>query len=310
MGAGTASFAVAGVAPDAADEEQVAINRDVPIARHGDGLPEAASRLETRRALEAGVSLIVDGEAREVTQGGGTVADVLAQAEVVLDAEDEVSHSLSAPVEPGMTIEVTTVDFDYLQEREVDEYETVEEPDSTMLRGQRRVVREGRNGERAATYRVHYRAGEEVDRELVADVELGERVDEVVRVGTAEPRPTTPPATTNGGGSSGGSAPAVSGGNPRAIGAELAAARGWGGNEFSCLDRLWTRESNWNPRAQNPSSGAYGIPQSLPASKMASAGADWRTNPATQITWGLNYIAGRYGTPCAAWAHSQRVGWY
>jgi len=181
-----------------------------------------------------------------------------------------------------------------------------------MLRGQRRVVTEGRDGERAATYRVHYRAGEEIERELVADVEVGERVDEVVRVGTATPRPTTPPPapTTAESDSSGSDAPQVSGGSPKAIGAELAAARGWGGNEFSCLDRLWTRESNWNPRAQNPSSGAYGIPQSLPASKMAAAGADWRTNPATQITWGLNYIAGRYGTPCGAWAHSQRVGWY
>ena len=74
--------------------------------------------------------------------------------------------------------------------------------------------------------------------------------------------------------------------------------------------RLVQRESNWNPTAQNPSSGAYGIPQSLPGSKMASVGSDWRTNPATQITWGLNYISGRYGTPCGALAHSNSVGWY
>ena len=86
--------------------------------------------------------------------------------------------------------------------------------------------------------------------------------------------------------------------------------RGWGSDQWSCLDRLWQRESNWNHLARNPSSGAYGIPQSLPANKMASAGSDWQTNPATQITWGLNYISGRYGTPCAAWGHSERVGWY
>lgn len=99
-------------------------------------------------------------------------------------------------------------------------------------------------------------------------------------------------------------------GDPRAIAKSMMAARGWGSDQFKCLNSLWNRESNWNHRAKNPSSGAYGIPQSLPGSKMASAGADWRTNPATQIKWGLQYIAGRYGTPCKAWAHSERVGWY
>ena len=86
-------------------------------------------------------------------------------------------------------------------------------------------------------------------------------------------------------------------------------ARGWGENEYNCLVALWTRESNWNVYAYNPS-GAYGIPQALPGSKMATAGADWQTNPATQITWGLGYISNRYGTPCGAWSHSQSAGWY
>lgn len=83
-----------------------------------------------------------------------------------------------------------------------------------------------------------------------------------------------------------------------------------GDRQFYCLDKLFTRESGWNTYATNPSSGAYGIPQALPASKMASAGADWKTNPFTQVRWGLNYIANRYGSPCGAWAHSQSVGWY
>ncbi len=85
---------------------------------------------------------------------------------------------------------------------------------------------------------------------------------------------------------------------------------GWGQDQFSCLVSLWTRESNWLTTATNPSSGAYGIPQSLPAGKMADAGADWLTNYRTQVNWGLNYIKGRYGSPCAAWGHSQSVGWY
>lgn len=85
---------------------------------------------------------------------------------------------------------------------------------------------------------------------------------------------------------------------------------GWGSGEYQCLLKLWTRESSWRADAYNASSGAYGIPQSLPGSKMASAGADWRTNAATQIEWGLSYIADRYGAPCGAWAHSERFNWY
>lgn len=87
-------------------------------------------------------------------------------------------------------------------------------------------------------------------------------------------------------------------------------ARGWGQEEFNCLVALWKRESGWRVNALNSGSGAYGIPQSLPGNKMASAGSDWETNPATQIKWGLGYISGRYGTPCGAWGHSNSVGWY
>lgn len=99
-------------------------------------------------------------------------------------------------------------------------------------------------------------------------------------------------------------------GTAQAVAYEMVSARGWGEGEFSCLVALWNRESGWNVNAYNASSGAYGIPQSLPGSKMASHGADWQTNPATQIAWGLDYIAGRYSTPCGAWGHSESVGWY
>ena len=104
--------------------------------------------------------------------------------------------------------------------------------------------------------------------------------------------------------------------DPRSVGRILAAERGWGADQFSCLNLLWNRESQWNYQAANPTSSAYGIPQALaapggaPGSKMASAGSDWRTNPVTQIKWGLGYIADRYGTPCGAWGHSESVGWY
>jgi len=98
--------------------------------------------------------------------------------------------------------------------------------------------------------------------------------------------------------------------DPQAVARIMVLERGWSASQFSCLRSLWQRESGWNPRADNPSSSAYGIPQALPGSKMASAGPDWRTNPVTQIRWGLDYIADRFGTPCAAWAHSESNGWY
>lgn len=106
------------------------------------------------------------------------------------------------------------------------------------------------------------------------------------------------------------SAPVAQPGTAQAIAQGMVAARGWGDGEFNCLVALWNRESGWRADAANPSSGAYGIPQALPGSKMASAGADWQTNPSTQISWGIGYISGRYGTPCGAWAHSQSIGWY
>ncbi|WP_214416511.1 lytic transglycosylase domain-containing protein [Sphaerisporangium fuscum] len=98
-------------------------------------------------------------------------------------------------------------------------------------------------------------------------------------------------------------------GSNKAIGQKMAAAKGWAG-EWGCLEKLWDKESHWNERAMNRSSGAYGIPQALPGSKMASAGSDWQSSAATQIEWGLGYIAARYKSPCGAWAHSQATGWY
>lgn len=101
----------------------------------------------------------------------------------------------------------------------------------------------------------------------------------------------------------------VAPGSLRALGKTMAASRGWVGSQWTCLDNIWTRESGWSRTAANPS-GAYGIPQASPGSKMASAGADWRTNAATQITWGLSYIANAYGNPCAAWSFWLSHNWY
>ena len=98
--------------------------------------------------------------------------------------------------------------------------------------------------------------------------------------------------------------------DPQSIARTMVADRGWGEEQFSCLVSLWNKESGWDYTADNPGSSAYGIPQALPGSKMASVAADWQTNPVTQITWGLNYIESRYGAPCGAWSHSKSSNWY
>ncbi|MEB0285515.1 MULTISPECIES: lytic transglycosylase domain-containing protein [Cryobacterium] len=133
---------------------------------------------------------------------------------------------------------------------------------------------------------------------------------------TEKPKPAPVPvvvaAKSSSKSSSSASAPTAAVANPgsaQAYAAGAVAARGWGEDQYSCLVALWNKESGWRVNAENPS-GAYGIPQALPGSKMASAGADWATNAGTQIEWGLGYITGRYGTPCGAWAHSVDSGWY
>ncbi|GAB1692277.1 hypothetical protein [Krasilnikovia sp. M28-CT-15] len=96
----------------------------------------------------------------------------------------------------------------------------------------------------------------------------------------------------------------------RAVARVLVAEHGWSTRQYTCLVKLWNKESRWRVTAKNSSSSAYGIPQALPGRKMRSAGHAWRTDAATQITWGLSYIEGRYASPCRAWQHSRTRGWY
>ena len=99
-------------------------------------------------------------------------------------------------------------------------------------------------------------------------------------------------------------------GTPQQIAQAMLAQFGWSSSQFSCLEPLWERESGWSVSAYNAGSGAFGIPQALPGSKMASAGPDWQTSAYTQIKWGLEYIQGDYGSPCGAWDHEESYGWY
>lgn len=325
LAVGGAALAVVVLGADDATPATVAL-ADTPVARDTSGVPErlraTASRAEARQPLVRTVSLTTDGATSAVSTTGTTVADVLAGAGVELGLDDQITPALAEPVGPDTQVVVARVTYSEGAERREIPFDRVERRDDSLDAGVREVQTRGVPGAETVVYRARLVDGAEVSREEVLRAVVAP-VDEVVRVGTRvvvrEPAPqaATAPRSSGGGGGGGSSAsssgPAtgpVVAGDPRSIGRTLAAARGWGEDQFACLDRLWTKESNWNPRAQNRSSGAYGIPQALPGSKMGTVAADWRTNPTTQITWGLNYIAGRYGTPCGAWAHSQARNWY
>lgn len=159
-----------------------------------------------------------------------------------------------------------------------------------------------------------------------ADVErryrIGQQVAEQEREAAAAAAASGSSSSSDGGSggaaaNGGGSADSGGGGgvNVDPEGAQAYAAGqlvnyGWGQDQFPCLYRLWMQESSWRADALNPDSGAYGIPQALPADKLAAAGADWRTNGDTQIDWGLSYIQNRYGSPCGAWSHEVAHNWY
>lgn len=311
----------AGQAPDA--EEAAAADLDersvwAQVSRGG-----SDRSLDVLEADPVTFNVTIDGEEVEISSGAETLADALIDYGIIVGADDVVSAEMNQQAKDGDQIEITRVGTIFGAETQDIPFDTEERETSSLLRGEREVHTEGVEGQRVRTYAATYEDGEEVSRTIQSEVLAQAPVNEVVLVGTAAPQPAQTPPSSSGSSSSSSEPPAsappaaeeppatnYSGSDSRGIARQMVADRGWGGEQFDCLDRLWQKESNWNHLAQNPSSGAYGIPQSLPGNKMASVGADWRTNPVTQMTWGLNYISGRYGTPCAAWGHSQAVNWY
>lgn len=268
-----------------------------------EGVRASASRSATlgsdmlRLSTVKTVHVAIDGGTQEVSTTGLTVREALQQVGVVLGEHDQVSVSLDAAAVDGLVVMVSRAQAVPGSETTVQPFETVREDDATLAEGLEVVEVAGHEGSRAESFVSYQVGGVEVDRTVLAEAVLSAPVTQVVRVGTRVAPPT--PAYV-----------AVEPGTARAIGLQMTLARGWDEAQFACLDALWSKESGWRVDAHNASSGAHGIPQALPGSKMATAGADWETNPATQIAWGLGYIAGRYATPCGAWGHSQSSGWY
>ena len=259
-------------------------------ASRGSSLGRGTLRVSTQKTIH----LVVDGQVIDGISTASTVRDALKDIGLVLEEGDQVSVPLDAAAVDGLAVLVTRGASTGEVVTEAVPFPTEEVEDGKLLKGTRVVMQAGRAGVRTTTYELDVVGGVVVGRTVVTSVVTREPVTQRVKIGTSD-------LPTNA---------SVSPGTAQALGKEMAAARGWGDDQFACLLTLWNHESGWRVNAANTSSGAYGIAQALPGSKMASVASDWRTNPATQITWGLNYIASRYTTPCGAWQHFTVKHWY
>jgi resuscitation-promoting factor RpfB len=267
------------------------------------------------------VSIVHDGSHEQVTTTDATVGDVLDDLGIAVGKDDRLSVAASSAVVPNEVVTLQRVRTQLLTRTETVHYRVVKHDDSALFKGVTRVLHAGRDGKARVTYALVYVDGKLAGRTTVHSTTLTAAQARVLGLGTKQlitvPSAAHSSSGSGGSGSSGGSggsvpsAPVPSPGTAKAIAKQLLAARGWGGDQYSCLVILWNHESGWRVHADNSGSGAYGIPQALPGSKMASAGPDWRDSAQTQITWGLRYIAARYSTPCGAWATWQaHGGWY
>ena len=237
------------------------------------------------------VTLIVYGAVVQTRTQATTVADLLKEQKITLAEGDAIDPSQATTLVADQKVIITRPGQKIATTEENIPFETQYIDDANVLAGTTKVQEAGQNGKKIVTYDLQVdSAGKEVSRKVIREIIAVKPVKQIVVRGTK--LVITDPSE-----------------NVK-IGEQLAASRGWTGQQWYCMYSLWQKESRWRTTAGNPSSGAYGIPQALPASKMASVGPNYLTDASTQITWGLGYIAGRYGTPCGAWNQSQASNWY
>jgi len=240
------------------------------------------------------VSLRADGVTAYFMTTANTVGDVLSARGLTVGDSDRLNPSADTPVTDDLAITLQRVVTTQETVTADIPFNTVSQPTPSLAKGQTNVVTQGVNGQASQVWSVVTVDGVEESRTMVSSTTVTPPVDQVQQVGLGSSLGATTPAAAA----------------AQAIAQQMLSDQGMGDDQFQCLVSLWNHESHWNVASQNTNSGAYGIPQALPGSKMASAGADWQTNPATQITWGLGYIDKRYGSPCGAWSHFQSSGWY
>jgi resuscitation-promoting factor RpfB len=234
-----------------------------------------------------------------VTTTDATVGELIDDLGITLGPNDRLSVRAASLIRAGQTITVQRVSKRVVTRTEALPFRITKQRDPTLYVGTTKIVTPGTKGSARVTYSLIYVDGKVVGKTRLRLVVLTRPKTQVERVGTKLRSTASAP-----------SAPTPSPGTAKAIARELLTDRGWGDAQYNCLVTLWDHESGWNVHATNSSTGAYGIPQALPGSKMSTAGPDWENNATTQIKWGLGYIADRYNTPCGAWSFWQGNGWY
>lgn len=235
------------------------------------------------------------------------ITEKTAQEEVAELVSNEVEATTTEENATKLNMEMISQAYNPITEKTIVEVQPI--PFETVTKNvangasetKDQVLQAGKEGKKEVTYRVKYQNNIEIERKEVSSVVLEEPVNKIVQVRAKQTTSRSSSGRTNISGSVA---------EYQAYARARCSAYGWSTADFNCLVALWNKESRWNPNAYNSSSGAYGIPQALPASKMATAGTDYRTNYKTQINWGLSYISSRYGSPSAAWNHSKAKGWY
>ena len=242
------------------------------------------------------------------------VKDILEDNNIIINEDEKVTPNEDENISSDKNIKITKK-----SEQEVEAYSTVIEkievieeaiPFETITKDisdgaentKNQVIQEGKEGLRRVTYKVKYQNETEIERTQISEEVVEEPVNKIVQFksNVISSRSETP----------------VRGAVTGSVAEYQAYARqrcydyGWSDADVNALINLWTKESGWQVTNRNRSSGAYGIPQALPASKMASAGSDYLTNYKTQINWGLSYIKSRYGSPSNAWSSFRSKGWY
>ncbi len=207
-----------------------------------------------------------------------TVGGLLDERDVALGPQDEVVPPRATAITANLVVTINRVRVAVVKQTDAIARAVQTVKDAGLAAGVTQVKTEGNDGERVTTYRIHYQNGIEQSRDKLDQVVTKQPATKVVVVGIL----------------------INYGADPVELGRQLAAERGWTGDQWTALYSLWQHESGWNPASRNFFSGACGIPQAYPCSKITDM------STAGQITWGLNYIAGKYGTPANAWAYWQR----
>lgn len=232
------------------------------------------------------------------------ITEKTAQEEVAEIVSNETEATTTEENKNELSMEMISQAYNPITEKTIVEVQSI--PFETVTKNVANGASETKDqvlqeGKEEVTYRVKYQNDVEIERTEISSVVLEEPVNKIVQVRAKQTTSRSSSSRTYISGSVA---------EYQAYARARCSAYGWSSADFNCLVALWNKESKWNPNAYNASSGAYGIPQALPASKMATAGTDYRTNYKTQINWGLSYISSRYGSPSAAWSHSKSTGWY